>query len=142
MKKLTMTNICRGAVQEKIDRALKEVGSNILDPNKDPEKKRSITLKITFKPSKDDREDVLITADVSMQLAPDEPVKSQLYISKDLKTGAMTIQEHARGEIKSQLSFGDVEDLRAAMETPEEDTEEDTDKHEKAVGDVLDFRKR
>lgn len=139
MKKLTMTNICRGAVQEKIDRALKEVGNNILDPNKDPKKKRSITLKITFKPKEDDREDIAITADVSIQLAPDEPVKSQLYISKDLATGAMTIQEHARGEIKGQLSFGDVEDLRAAMGTPEEDEDE---VEKKAVGDVLDFRKR
>ena len=58
-EKLAMiqTSLCDGAVQEKIDRALKAVTDNIMDPNTPPSKKRSITLKITFTPREDDRKD-------------------------------------------------------------------------------------
>ena len=56
MKRMTMATLCSGAVQEKVDRALRAVADNILDPNTDARKKRSITLKITFVPNEDDRE--------------------------------------------------------------------------------------
>lgn len=51
-ERLTLATICGGAVQEKVDRALEKVTKNIIDPNTDPKKKRSITLKITLKPEK------------------------------------------------------------------------------------------
>ena len=53
-KRLTLANLCDGAVQEKVDRALEKVSNNILDPNTEPGKKRSITLKITLKPKEKD----------------------------------------------------------------------------------------
>ena len=99
MKRMTMATICSGAVQEKVDRALRAVADNILDPNTDARKKRSITLKITFVPNEDDREDITVLVDVTKSLAPDAGVKTQLFVAKDLETGAITVQEHQRGEI-------------------------------------------
>ena len=110
MKRMTMATICSGAVQEKVDRALRAVADNILDPNTDARKKRSITLKITFVPNEDDREDITVLVDVAKSLAPDAGVKTQLFVAKDLETGAITVQEHQRGEIKGQLSFDDLDE--------------------------------
>ena len=130
-EKLTMTSICGGAVQEKVDRALRAVADNILDPNTDPKKKRSITMKIVFQPNEDDREDVAVHVEVTKNLAPESGVKTQLFIAKDLDTGAMTVQEHQRGMIKGQLDFGDME---ALYEEEEDDGTEER-------GDVIDFRR-
>lgn len=139
-EKLTMTSICGGAVQEKVDRALRAVADNILDPNTDPKKKRSITMKIVFQPNEDDREDVAVHVEVTKSLAPEAGVKTQLFIAKDLDTGAMTVQEHQRGMIKGQLDFGDMEALYG-----EEDGTEEFDPEEGLetvpMGDVLDFRR-
>lgn len=141
-EKLTMTTICDGAVQEKVDRALRAVADNILDPNTDPKKKRSITLKIVFQPNEDDREDVAVHVEVTKSLAPEAGVKTQLFIAKDLESGAMTVQEHQRGMIKGQLDFGDMEALYGEEE---EDGTEEFDPEEGLetvpMGDVLDFRR-
>lgn len=130
-EKLTMTSICGGAVQEKVDRALRAVADNILDPNTDPKKKRSITLKIVFQPNEDDREDVAVHVEVTKSLAPEAGVKTQLFIAKDLESGAMTVQEHQRGMIKGQLDFGDMETMYG------EEEDDGTDER----GDVIDFRR-
>ena len=143
-EKLTMTSICSGAVQEKVDRALRAVADNILDPNTDAKKKRSITLKIVFQPNEDDREDVAVHVEVTKSLAPEAGVKTQLFIAKDLESGALTVQEHQRGVIKGQLDLGDMDELYA---DDEEDggTDEEFDPEEglDAVpyGDVLDFQR-
>ena len=142
-EKLTMTTICDGAVQEKVDRALRAVADNILDPNTDPKKKRSITMKIVFQPNEDDREDVAVHVEVTKNLAPEAGVKTQLFIAKDLESGAMTVQEHQRGMIKGQLDFGDMTALYGDIE--DDGTDEDFDPEEGLetvpMGDVLDFRR-
>lgn len=48
-----------------------------------------------------------------MKLAPEEGVKTQFYINKDLTNEVITITEHVKGMIKGQLSF---DDLGFAME--------------------------
>ena len=107
-ERLTLATLCGGAIQEKIDRALEKVARNILDPNTDPEKKRSITLKIMLKSDDKDREDVEVTADVSVSLAPELGVSTRFFVNKDLKNDRVTIMEHKRGEIRGQLDFSDM----------------------------------
>ena len=107
-ERLTLATICGGAVQEKVDRALERVARNILDPNTDPAKKRSITLKITFRPDKDDSEDVEVTADVTASLAPEIGVATRFFVNKDLHSDRVTVMEHKKGEIKGQLDFSDI----------------------------------
>ena len=132
-EKLTMATICDGAVQEKVDRALRAVADNIMDPNTDANKKRSITMKITLQPKEDDREDVAVSVEVTKSLAPETGIRTQLFITKDIESGAMTIQEHQRGMIKGQLDFGDMEAMYDEVEEPDEP--------EAPAGEVLDFRR-
>ena len=153
-ERLTLATICGGAVQEKVDRALGKVVENILDPNTDSEKKRTITLKITMKPNEHDYEDVNVTADVSYTLAPDLGVQTQFFVNKDLKDGRVTVMEHRRGEIRGQLDFGDIErmmeqqsvprelDAAAREEDPVPDQEPEETYEDGKVTSVLDFRKK
>ena len=135
---LTLANICGGAVQEKVNRALEKVAENILDPNTDAGKKRTITLKITLKPDEDDREDVEVNADVSYTLAADVGVATQFFVNKDLTNGRVTVMEHKKGEIRGQLDFSDLEDFDPEMGEIYGGAEEQAEKPEKPV---LDFRK-
>lgn len=153
-ERLTLATICGGAVQEKVDRALGKVVENILDPNTDSEKKRTITLKITMKPNEHDYEDVNVTADVSYTLAPDLGVQTQFFVNKDLQDGHVTVMEHRRGEIRGQLDFGDIErmmeqqsvprelDAAAREEDPVPDQEPEETYEDGKVTSVLDFRKK
>lgn len=135
---LTLANICGGAVQEKVNRALEKVAENILDPNTDAGKKRTITLKITLKPDEDDREDVEVNADVSYTLAADVGVATQFFVNKDLTNGRVTVMEHKKGEIRGQLDFSDLEDFDPETGEIYGEAEEQAEKPEKPV---LDFRK-
>jgi hypothetical protein len=137
-ERLTLATLCGGAVQEKVDRALEKVAKNILDPNTDPGKKRSITLKIVLKPDEDDKEDVEVTADVTVSLAAEVGVSTQFYVSKDLEKDTVSIMEHKKGEIKGQLDFSDI-DMDAILK--EEKAKEEQEQPEaKVVGGVVDFR--
>lgn len=142
-EKLTMTSICDGAVQEKVDRALRAVADNILDPNTDPKKKRSITMKIVFQPNENDREDVAVHVEVTKSLAPEAGVKTQLFIAKDIESGALTVQEHQKGMIKGQLDFGDLADLYGELDEEGGESEFDPEEGLETVpyGDVLDFQR-
>lgn len=104
-ERLTLATIGGGAVQERVDRALEKVAKNIMDPNTDPGKKRVITLKITMKPDEDDREDVEVSADVQVSLAPEMGVSTHFFVSKDLKTDKVSVMEHRKGEIRGQLDI-------------------------------------
>lgn len=153
-ERLTLATICGGAIQEKVDRALEKVAKNILDPNTDPGKKRTITLKITMKPNENDYEDVAVSAEVSYTLAPDIGVQTQFFVNKNLKDGRVTVMEHRRGEIRGQLDFGDIERMMEQQSVPreldaaarEEDSVPDQEPEETyedgKVTSVLDFRKK
>ena len=90
-ERLTLATLCGGAVQEKVDRALEKVAKNILDPNTDPGKKRTITLKIVMKPDDDDNEDVQVSADVTYTLAPEVGVQTRFFVNKDLENDRVTV---------------------------------------------------
>ena len=108
--RLTLANICGGEVQEMVDRALDAVGKNITDPNMDPKKVREVNIKIKLAPREDDPEDVKVSVSVTKTLAAEKPVKTDFYVTKDLRTGSVSIQEHRRGEIKGQMSIDDIEE--------------------------------
>ena len=118
-KDLSIENLCGGAVNERINRALRKVSDNILDPNTDAKKKRSITLQLTFKPSENDREEVAVEANVTMKLVPEEGVSTQFFINRDLNNDTVTITECVKGQIKGQMSIDDLGfpiDVQAAEE--------------------------
>jgi len=106
--KLTVETICGGAVQERINRAIAKVVENILDPNTDAKKKRSITLKLTFVANEDDREDVAVGAEVTVSLASEEGVTTQMFVSRDPVSKKITVSEYEKGNIKGQMSLDDL----------------------------------
>jgi hypothetical protein len=107
-EKMTLASMCDGGVQERIDHALMKISDNILDLNTDAKKKRSLTVTISFVPNENDREDVAVEVATSVKLAPETGLKTQLFINKDFKSGTVNITEHARGQIKGQLSLDDL----------------------------------
>lgn len=111
MEKMTLETICGGAVQEKIDRAIEQVSENILDPNTDQKKKRSITLTLSFEPLSEDRDEIGVSADITVKLAQETGLATRFYLSKDLRSGKLEVTEIQKGQIKGQLSFGDMEDF-------------------------------
>lgn len=139
---LTMANICGGAVQEKVNRALEKVAKNILDPNTDAGKKRTITLKITLKPDDDDREDVEVRADVTYTLAAETGVQTKFFVNQDLATGRVTVMEHKKGEIRGQLDFSDVGISTEDTEDFDPETGEIYSDEGADEKPVLDFRRK
>lgn len=144
-ERLTLATLCGGAVQEKVDRALEKVAKNILDPNTDPWKKRTITLKIVMKPDDDDNEDVQVSADVTYTLAPEAGVQTRFFVNKDLKNDRVTVMEHKKGEIRGQLDFSDIGLSAPAQSAPDPTEHVDPETGEitesSQTSAILDFRK-
>lgn len=105
---LTVESLCGGAVQERINRAIKQVVDNILDPNTDPKKKREIDLKLVFSPNEDDREDVSVEARVTTKIASEQGVTTQLYVAKDPGSGKVNVTEYVKGQIKGQMTLDEL----------------------------------
>lgn len=110
-KKMTLETICNGEVQEAIDRALIKAAENIADPNMDRKAPRSVTIQIIMKPHEKDPEDVAVSVKVSKKLAAEQPFETGFFVTKDLRSGTVMIQEHGRGQIKRQLSLDDYEEV-------------------------------
>lgn len=124
-EKLTLASMCGGGVQERINRGLAKISDNILDPNTEAKKKRVLTIQIALTPNEDDREDVAVEVSTNVKLAPEIGLSTQLYINKDFKSGELSITEHAKGQIKGQLTLDDMgmethPDQSAAPPTAEE----------------------
>lgn len=123
-EKLTLTSICGGAIQEKVNRELHRVADNILDPNTDDKTKREVNIKISLVPNEDNPGDVAVDVAVTAKLAPEKGVGTQFYLEKDLKSKKVQITEYERGQIKGQLNLGDVGIIQTSQEVTETDTEE------------------
>lgn len=133
-KTLTLSTMCAGAIEEKVDRALEKAARNILDPNTDDKATRAVTLTINLKPNVDDPSDVAVSFDVKVKLASEKSVKSAFYLEHDLQTDAVTIMEHSRGEIRGQMSLGDY------IEQP--DVYVDSETGEVIEQKIIDLRRR
>lgn len=82
MNYTTLENLKGGAAIEMVNNALLGVWNNTLDPNTDPEAKRSVILKLEFKPSKD-RTSSPVTIKVEKKLAPQSAVAAHVNIGTD-----------------------------------------------------------
>lgn len=141
-ERMTLANMCGGGVQEYIDRALAKVSDNILDINTEAKKKREIAVRIIFEPNVDDREDVAVKVQTSVKLAPETGIDTQLFISRDFKSGTISLIEHTKGQIKGQLTFDDCGMPMEPMEAEKNSAPAaGTQAEESSAGKVLDMRK-
>lgn len=75
----SILEMARGAIMEQVDREVERVVNNILDPNTDPKKKRSLTLTFEFSPSAD-RTQVGLKAVAKSKLEPNNAIQTALSI--------------------------------------------------------------
>lgn len=67
--KVSLINLCNGAVIERFDYILAEVLENVKDPNTDPDATREINIKIKIKPDLD-RDRVVFAFQITPKEAP------------------------------------------------------------------------
>lgn len=94
-----LSEVADGGVQVKLNRALKQVADNILDPNTDATKKRKVQINIYIAPNeKRDASDV--TVEVKTTLAPEVGIPTTMLLGRDIK-GEVHVNELKSG-VKGQ----------------------------------------
>lgn len=132
---LNLSNLADGAVQEKMDHELKRVLQNILDPNTDFDKARTVTVTISMK-SNEQRNSLTTDVSVKSKLAPQKSVSTTVLVGRDDNTGQIKAAEllsNAPGQ-----TFIDMDDgvLKTDTGTPIDDIDELDE------NGVIDFNKR
>ncbi|MGM0124708.1 hypothetical protein IGI37_002102 [Enterococcus sp. AZ194] len=89
---LQLSELAEGAIQEKLDGELQKVFSNIHDPNTPAGVKRTVTIKLDFKPD-DNRQVIAVSSDFTTKLAPVEGVSTTVLTGRDLTTGKVEAHE-------------------------------------------------
>ena len=115
-KAMTLTTICGGAVEEKFQSALSDVTRNILDPNTDQKKKRTITIRLTLSLSKTDVGAIDVKADVTKKLEPHKAAKTSLLIDMEPGGDYVRLIEHAPGQVPGQMELEDFADAQPLTE--------------------------
>lgn len=103
-KKLSLENICQGALPEVFHRSIESIIENIRDPNTDAEAKRTLTLEFVFTPHAD-RSGADVTLKTKEKLAGLQSVKGAIFVSRmDGKLAAYP------NDPRQELLFTSVED--------------------------------
>lgn len=103
MELLKLEEFMGGALQERVNAAMKKVLENMQDPNTPYKVKRGITIKIGFTQN-EDRDDAVVEMSVETKLASSSPVRTMMSIGKDLETGETYAQEYGK-QIRGQMSL-------------------------------------
>lgn len=93
---ITFESIENGALNERFKMGLAEIGRDIMNPNKDPEAARSMTITITFKPNKSGA--INGHGDVKTKLAGFQRGETIFLIGQDAKTGRIEMSEYGNRE--------------------------------------------
>lgn len=96
MEVITLASLKGGAVVEMFDENLQKVIENIADPNTDPEKVRTITLKFKIKPDKS-RSVASIDMSADCKLANFKPPQTMMQIG--YLTGGEVVASEIRQEV-------------------------------------------
>lgn len=143
-----LSEISDGAVQEKLDREMKRVAANILDPNTEAKKKRKITLTMSFSPN-DNRTVIDVDTEVKSVIAPQVAVPTTMMTGRNLDTGEIAINELKSGT-SGQTYIDDDGTVKTDTGTPVEEVEPDLKKDADSQSDasagksaeIIDYQKR
>lgn len=84
--------LCGGAVLERFRLGMAQITRNIVDPNTDPEKNRTLTIKLTLKPDKS-RRSVKTSVAINISLAPPLADETVLLVGQDIRSGRIEMTE-------------------------------------------------
>ena len=107
----SILEMARGAIMEQVDREVERVVNNILDPNTDPKKKRSLTLTFEFAPSAD-RTQVGLKAVAKSKLEPNNAIQTALSIGT---MGGQVVAMEMIPQIPGQLDMDGNEQQKPKM---------------------------
>lgn len=91
VNKKSVLEMAMGAIAEITDYEVERVVANIMDPNTSATAKRKITITLTFAPD-DYRQQIGMDAQAKTSLAPVQPVRTSLCITK-AKDGTLLLAE-------------------------------------------------
>lgn len=103
MALLDLESFTGGALQEKVDLAMKEVLANMQDHNTPWKPNREIHIKITFSQN-EDRDDTAVGVSVKAKTVPASPILTRMAIGKDLRNGNLYANEYGK-QIRGQMSL-------------------------------------
>ena len=133
MELLNVNEIADGALQEKLNAAMRKVLENMQDPNTPYKVKRGITVKLGFTQT-ESRNDAVVDVSVETKLAPASPIQTMMSIGKDLRNGEVYAEEYGK-QVKGQMSLD-----MAKLAQVDGDTV-DTETGEVVSGNIVDYRK-
>lgn len=117
-----------GAVQEKIEKEVERIMSNVLDLDTDATKKRKLTITIDFTPD-ENRQVIGIDAQVKSTVAPQVSVGTTMLAGRNMDTGFIEARELNSGT-PGQTFIDDSGDLKTDVGDPIDDE-----------GNIIDFNK-
>lgn len=118
-----------GAIQEKIEKEVERIMSNILDLDTDATKKRKLTITIDFTPD-ENRQVLSLDAQVKSTVAPQVSVGTTMLAGRNMDTGFIEARELNSGT-PGQTFIGDDGKLKTDVGDPIDDD-----------GKVIDWKKR
>lgn len=74
--------MAQGAIMEQANMEVGKIIENILDPNTEAKKKRTLTLTVDFTPSSD-RSTVVITANAKSKLLANNAIQTSIFVGED-----------------------------------------------------------
>lgn len=113
---LPLSDLANGAIQEKLDLEMIKVFNNIHDKNTNATDKRSVTIKLEFKPD-ENRQTIAVTSDFVTKLANVEGVSMTVLTGKDLKSGQIEAKE-LKSNMPGQTYFDDDLNPRSDVGEP------------------------
>lgn len=102
----SILEMAKGAIMEQVNIEVGKIVDNILDPNTDPKKKRTLQLTVDFAPTQD-RSQVSINATAKSKLQPNNSVQTTIYVGADSSTGEIQAIEMAP-QVPGQQSFDEA----------------------------------
>ncbi|MCR1138570.1 replication terminator protein [Clostridium botulinum] len=114
---INLETFADGALAEKVNMALKEVLTNITDPNTSWKTKRKLTLDITFSAG-EDRELAMLDIVAKTKLAPAKALNSKIVIGTDGKGGILASE--FKNQIPGQSTMRVDEETGEVLTTAEE----------------------
>jgi len=106
MDPLNLSNLQNGAVIERVDWELQKIARNIADPNTDPKKARTLTLKLKIVPD-ETREISDIEISVASTTVPMKPLKTRMYMDED-GSGNYQMQELVKNQMPGQVTVDEA----------------------------------
>ena len=90
-KFMSLDRFAGEALLERFNLAMRQIVQNLADVNADPQKARTLTIKMTFKP--DVGRSIKTSVSTNVSLAPPLADETMMLIGKDARTGAVQMSE-------------------------------------------------